>query len=77
MSRYRGALFPGWRGDLLVASLVEKTIRRVRLDGTRVLSDQPLGLDLGRRLRDVRVGPDGALYLLVDEKKGEVLRVTP
>ncbi|QKK02793.1 MAG: PQQ-dependent sugar dehydrogenase [Pseudomonadota bacterium] len=77
MSRYAGTLFHGWHGDLLVASLVEKTIRRIRLDGERVVSDTPLGLGIERRLRDVRVGPDGALYLLVDEKSGDVIRVTP
>lgn len=76
MSRYDGAMFPEWQGDLLVASLVEKTIRRIVLDGDQVVSDQALGLDIGRRLRDVRVGPDGALYVLVDEKQGEILRVS-
>ncbi|NBB93484.1 MAG: PQQ-dependent sugar dehydrogenase, partial [Gammaproteobacteria bacterium] len=76
MSRYQGAMFPDWQGDLLVASLVEKTIRRVRLDRDRIVSDEPLGLNLNRRLRDVRVGPDGAVYVLIDEKEGEILRVT-
>lgn len=75
MSRYDGDMFPDWRGDLLVASLVEKTIRRIALDGDQVVSDEALGLAIDRRLRDVRVGPDGALYLLVDEAEGEVLRV--
>jgi len=76
MSRYVGSRFAGWQGDLLVASLVEKTIRRVSLEGERVVADEPLGLEIGRRLRDVRVGPDGALYLLVDEKRGEIIYVT-
>lgn len=76
MSQYHGDLFPDWQGNLLVASLVERTIRRIELDGEQVVSDQPLGLELDRRLRDVRVGPDGALYVLTDEKEGEVLRVT-
>lgn len=77
MSRYTGELFTQWRGDLLVASLVEQTIRRIVLDGDEVVSDQPLRLGIDRRLRDVRVGPDGALYVLVDEKKGEILRIKP
>jgi len=76
MSRYDGEMFSEWQGDLLVASLVEQTIRRIVLDGDEVVSDQPLGLDIGRRLRDVRVGPDGALYVLTDETSGEVLRVS-
>lgn len=77
MSQYRGELFADWNGDLLVASLVEQTIRRVRIDGRQVTSDEPIDLNLGRRLRDIQVGPDGALYILTDEKEGEVLRITP
>lgn len=76
MSQYRGELFPEWNGDLLVASLVEQTVRRIRLDGEEVVSDEILGLGIERRLRDVRVGPDGALYVLTDEKEGKVLRIT-
>ncbi|WP_376693540.1 PQQ-dependent sugar dehydrogenase [Wenzhouxiangella sp. EGI_FJ10409] len=76
MSRYDGEMFPEWQGDLFVASLVEKTIRRIVLDGDEVVSDEPLGLEIDRRLRDVRVGPDGALYVLTDEASGEVLRVS-
>jgi aldose sugar dehydrogenase len=77
MSQYRGDLFADWDGDLLVASLVEQTIRRIRLDGEQVLSDDIVPLDIGQRLRDVRVGPDGALYILTDQSDGQVLRVTP
>ena len=76
MSQYHGDLFEEWQGNLLVASLVERTIRRIVLDGEQVVSDEPLGLELDRRLRDVRVGPDGALYVLTDEKEGRVLRIT-
>ncbi len=77
MSQYRGELFPDWQGDLLVASLVDRSIRRIRLDGDRVLGEARLALNLDRRLRDVRVGPDGALYLLIDHSDGEVLRISP
>lgn len=76
MGRYEGTTFPAWQGDLLVASLVEKTIRRIVLDNDKVVSDEPLGLNLDQRLRDVAVGPDGALYVLTDESPGEILRVT-
>ncbi len=77
MAQYRGNLFEGWHGDLLVASLVERSIRRIQLDGERVISDEKLDLEIGRRLRDVRVGPDEAIYILTDHADGQVLRVTP
>ena len=77
MSQYRGELFPEWNGDLLVASLVEQTIRRIRLDGREIRGQKVLNLELGRRLRDIRVGPDGALYILTDHTDGEILRITP
>lgn len=76
MSRYRGKLFPEWQGDLLVASLVEQSIRRIRLEGDTVARDEIISLGIDHRLRDVQVGPDGALYVLTDEKSGKVLRIT-
>jgi aldose sugar dehydrogenase len=77
MSQYRGELFEGWHGDLLVASLVEQSIRRIRLDGQTVVSDDIVPLNIGQRLRDVRVGPDGAIYVLTDRSDGQVLRIRP
>ncbi len=77
MSQYRGALFAGWEGDLLVASLVERSIRRIQLDNDQVISDEIVPLDIDRRLREIQVGPDGALYILTDHADGQVLRVTP
>ncbi|TVS11115.1 MAG: PQQ-dependent sugar dehydrogenase [Wenzhouxiangella sp.] len=77
MSQYRGELFPDWHGDLLVASLAERSLRRVRIDGEQALGDEIIPLGLDRRLRDVQIGPDGALYLLTDEANGALLRVTP
>lgn len=77
LTRYDDALFPAWRGDLLVSALVERSVRRVDLDGDQVKGQELLFTDLGERLRDVRAGPDGALYLLTDAPQGRVLRVTP
>jgi glucose/arabinose dehydrogenase len=75
---YRGALFPQWRGDLLVTTLAGRHLRRVDLDGAgRVVGQEVLLADLNVRLRDVRVGPEGAVYLLTDEPKGRLLRLTP
>ncbi|MGY6629770.1 MAG: PQQ-dependent sugar dehydrogenase [Wenzhouxiangella sp.] len=77
MSIYQGDLFAGWQGNLLVASLVDRSIRRIEVDGDRVTGEERLELGINRRLRDVRVGPDGALYLLTDHRDGEILRVVP
>ncbi len=77
LAQYQGELFPEWSGDLLVASLAERTLRRIQLDGERIIEDQIVPLELDRRLRDVRIGPDGAIYLLTDEPQGQLIRMTP
>ncbi len=79
MSQYHGDLFPDWRGDLFVSALAERSVRRVVLDEGHPVDQQILFAELGVRLRDVVVGPDGALYLLTDQPAphGRVLRVLP
>jgi glucose/arabinose dehydrogenase len=74
---YRGALFPRWDGDLLIA-MMNRTLVRMELapDG-HVVAQEAMLADLGQRLRDVRGGPDGALYVLTDETDGAILRITP
>ncbi len=74
---YDGALFPAWRGSLLVAALVERSVRRVPMLNGVPGSQEVLFRDLGERIRDVREGPDGAIYLLTDSPSGRVLRVVP
>lgn len=74
---YDGALFPQWRGSLFVATLKERSVRRVPLRGGVPGAQEVLFQELGERLRDVRAGPDGALYLLSDSAEGRVLRVRP
>jgi aldose sugar dehydrogenase len=78
MAWYDGPLFPNWRGSLLVAALAEHSVRRVPMsnDGTPGPQDV-LFKELGERIRDVRTGPDGAVYLLTDNEQGRVLRVVP
>ncbi|HMA99101.1 MAG TPA: PQQ-dependent sugar dehydrogenase [Wenzhouxiangella sp.] len=76
MTRYHGERFPEWQGDLLITSLAERSLRRVLLDGDRVVGQEVIALDLDRRLRDVEIGPEGAIYLLTDEPDGALLRVT-
>ena len=76
MAFYTGALFPAWRGNLFVGALAGKHIARLVLDGRKVVGEERLLVDRGR-IRDVRQGPDGALYALTDEENGELLRIVP
>ena len=73
---YTGDAFPGWRGDLFSGALKRGEVRRIDLaaDG-RVLGQE--SLPIGARVRDVRQGPDGFLYVLTDEKAGRLLRLQP
>lgn len=77
MAWYNADRFPQWQGDLLVGALVDKEVRRVDLQEGRVIGEQSLFKELNTRIRDVRVGIDGHLYLLTDGDKGKLLRVTP
>jgi glucose/arabinose dehydrogenase len=74
---YDGDAFPGWRGDVFVGGLVGTQLARVSFDGTRSVSEETLLAELKARIRDVRSGPDGYLYLLVDAKSAPVLRLEP
>ena len=75
MTFYDGAMFPGWRGNLLVAALKEKHIARLVLDDGRVVGEERLMTDLGERVRDVAVGPDGAVWAITDEADGKLVRL--
>ena len=72
---YMGDVFPEWKGNLFVGGLVSKCLIRLVLNGDRVVAEEHLLGDLGQRIRDVRQGPDGAIYLLTDA--GSLLRITP
>ena len=74
---YGGDLFPHWRGDLFVASLVFNTIERIDLEDGRVVGQERLFEEIGERLRDIRVGPNGHLYILTDSRQGQIVRVDP
>ena len=74
---YRGTMFPEWNGDLIIAAM-NRSLIRLKLDKDGHVTGQEAMLqNLGQRLRDVRVGPDGALYILTDETGGGLLKVTP
>jgi glucose/arabinose dehydrogenase len=78
LTLYRGTLFPGWDGSLFAGSLAEMRVDRLTFDDTgKVAGQERLFAELQTRIRDVRTGPDGALYLLTDEDDGKVLKVTP
>lgn len=77
MAFYTGDLFPAWKSSLFVGALASQMLVRLELDGERVVREERLLRDLGERIRDVRQGPDGALYLLTDSDNGRVLRVAP
>jgi glucose/arabinose dehydrogenase len=72
---YNGAMFPQWRGSLLFGGLSSKSLVRLVLEGERVVIEERL--EMGRRIRDVTESPDGSILLLVDDRKGGLLRLTP
>ena len=74
---YSGSAFPAWRGNLFVGSLVDTNLVRLTLDNGRVTGEERLLTDRRQRVRDVRQGPDGALYVVTDEDRGELWRIAP
>ncbi|CRI65711.1 conserved hypothetical protein [Thiocapsa sp. KS1] len=72
---YTGDRYPGWRGNLFSGSLVFGQVRRIVLDGAKVVDEEKL--TIGNRVRDVRQGPDGYLYVLIDSGEGSLLRIVP
>ena len=76
---YRGALFPAWQGNLLMANMSRPSslLRMVLSPEGHVVGTERLLENLGQRFRDVRVGPDGAVYVLTDETAGALLKITP
>jgi aldose sugar dehydrogenase len=77
MAFYTGDLFPSWRGSLLVGALSGQALVRLELKGDTVGSEERLLRPLNERIRDVRMGPDGALWLATDNPAGRILRVAP
>jgi len=78
MDFYTGDAFPRWRGDIFVGALAQQHIRRITLEGDRVTSQEQLLTGFQRRIREVKTGPDGYLYLLTDHSgSGQVVRLEP
>ena len=74
---YTGDRFPDWRGDLLVGSLQPGRLVRLRLKDGKVAHEERYVIDPGERVRNVRHGPDGSIYLLTDTPRGRVIRLEP
>ncbi|PWW82741.1 glucose dehydrogenase [Prosthecochloris marina] len=77
MTIYDGNAFPDWKGNIFIGALVQRHLRRVILQGEQIIDQEILLKDLKERIRDVRTGPDGYLYLLTDSRNGKLLRLEP
>ena len=69
--------YPGWKGNLFIGTLRAQVLIRVQLDGNKVVKQERLLQTLNERIRDVRQGPDGWLYLLTDNADGRLMRLMP
>jgi glucose/arabinose dehydrogenase len=74
---YTGDAFPAWRGSLFVGSLKERRLVRLTLENDRVTGEEHLLAERRQRVRDVRAGSDGALYIVTDESAGELWKLVP
>lgn len=74
---YSGDAFPGWDGNIFVGGLASTALVRLEVDGERVTHEERLLEPLGLRIRDVAIGPDGAIYVATDQSDGEILRIAP
>ena len=77
MAFYTGDLFPAWRGSVFVGALAGQILVRLDVTGDSVGNEERLLRPLNERIRDVRMGPDGALWLATDNSAGRILRVAP
>jgi len=74
---YTGDAFPAWKGSLFVGGLEAERLVRLRIEGDRVTGEEHLLADRGQRIRDVRQGPDGSLFIVTDENDGELWKIVP
>ena len=77
MAFYGGRPGNAWNDSLFLGALAGRSLIRLQLDGDRIVAEERLLVDLGKRIRDVRVGADGAVYVLTDEADGQLLRLQP
>ena len=74
---YDGAAFPAWRGSVFAGALSAELLVRLEIEGGKAVAEERLFAELEERIRDVRQGPDGLLYLLTDHPEGAILRLEP
>jgi len=77
MAFYDADRFPAWRNSVFIGALANQNLIRLTLDGDKVVAQERLLVDRKSRIRDVRQGPDGYVYVLTDASPGELLRVAP
>lgn len=77
MAFYNSDRFPQWKNSLFIGALAERNLIRLTLDGDKVAAEERLLNERDERIRDVRVGPDGYLYVLTDHDNGKLLKVGP
>lgn len=77
MAFYTGEKFPAWKGSLFVGGLAGEALVRLTLEGDRIVGEERLLSDLNERIRDVRQGPDGLIYVLTDGAGGRLLKLVP
>jgi glucose/arabinose dehydrogenase len=74
---YTGNAFPSWRGSLFIGGLASQRLVRLVIKDNRVVGEEHLLTDRRQRIRDVRQGPDGFLYIVTDQSNGELWRISP
>ena len=77
MAFYTGHPASAWNNSLLLGALADRNLIRLSLEGDRIVAEERLLGDLGKRIRDVRVGGDGKVYVLTDEDDGQLLELVP
>ena len=77
MAFYEGNKFPKWQNSLFVGALVNKEVRRLTVENQQVTAEETVFAELDARIRDIRVGPDGLLYIVTDGDPGTVIKVHP
>jgi aldose sugar dehydrogenase len=77
MAFYTGNRFPKWRGNLFVGALKDQMLVRLKLDGEKIVHEERMIKNAIGRIRDVRQGPDGFIYLLTDSPNGVLARLEP